>query len=320
MNLPFNFKYVLKYLSIFIILFTTLSCRKLVQDDFDDITPKTCLSGIVSNNGDTLGLIVFKSRKLDSSPITNIDDAEVELWIDGIYTEKLFYSDSGYYQSTTVGEVGKTYQCIVKTKEGVQLKGQTYIPETIYPTHIKIKRKAGVDNEGAEYSSISFTFKNNPAKKLFFEITLHTGRIYHPGNIALNERSNASLRLFSQTDKVLLNEGLPIPVFSNEIIRDTTYTMTLNFYGRSFGDYEHDPLTGALYPIYTPVILGFRSVSHDYYLYKRQIYLYEQGRFPEGLGSSPNVFPVYSNIENGGGVFIGYSLTQTDTLTIPKRL
>jgi hypothetical protein len=96
---------------------------------------------------------------------------------------------------------------------------------------------------------------------------------------------------------------LPIALFSNEIISDSVYTLSLNYTtGSSFSN-NGGPFREKLYPIKVEL----RTLTYDYYRYKKQYYLYEQGRYADGLINAVTASPVYSNIENGNGIFAGYS-------------
>src|SRR5450759_1533839 len=109
---------------------------------------------------------------------------------------------------------------------------------------------------------------------------------------------------------VLLNEGLPIALFSNESIRGNNYSMTLNYFTGSAGRTNGEPLQTTLFPL----ILEVRSVSSNYYHFVKQKYLYEKGRYPEFMAASTTAFPLYSNITGGYGIFAGYSVTKSDTI------
>jgi len=106
------------------------------------------------------------------------------------------------------------------------------------------------------------------------------------------------------TDPVLLNEGIPIAVFSNEIIQGNSYNITINYTTGSASS------TGTnLFPL----ILELRSISKNYYQFLKQQYLYERGRYPE-FGSAFTSTNLYSNIIGGYGIFAGFSSIQSDTI------
>jgi hypothetical protein len=151
------------------------------------------------------------------------------------------------------------------------------------------------------YPAVKFTFSNNPAEKLYYEARI---RLIKYGSEQIPD-------MYNIVDPVLLNEGLPLSVFSNELITDTAYTMTINYTTGSAGSSNGGPITTTLYPF----ILEVRSVSYDYYQFARQKYLYDSGRFPEFGLSSNQAFQLYTNVQNGYGIFAGYSSVISDTIT-----
>ncbi len=111
------------------------------------------------------------------------------------------------------------------------------------------------------------------------------------------------------TDKVLLNEGnldyYPSSIFfSDELINGQTYTMKIRgMVGATINSDGIKP-TGELYA-------ELRSVSKNYYLYRKYLtrHLFSKQQqdkdFYDYLYNSEPV-DMYSNIENGYGIFAGY--------------
>jgi len=100
-------------------------------------------------------------------------------------------------------------------------------------------------------------------------------------------------------------------LFSNEIINDSLYTLTLNYTTGSAGSRNGGPMRTQIYPF----VVELRNLTYEYYRFKKQLYLYEKGRWADGITSSMTNANVYSNIENGYGVFVGYSSVVSDTIT-----
>jgi hypothetical protein len=151
------------------------------------------------------------------------------------------------------------------------------------------------------YPAVKFTFSNTKNENCYYEARI---RLIKYGSEQIAD-------MYNIVDPVLLNEGLPLSVFSNELITDTAYTMTINYFTGSASSTNGGPMTTTLYPF----ILEFRSVSYDYYQFARQKYLYDTGRFPEFGLSSNQAFQLYSNVKNGYGIFAGYSSVISDTIT-----
>jgi hypothetical protein len=112
-------------------------------------------------------------------------------------------------------------------------------------------------------------------------------------------------------DPVILNEGMPLALFNNELITDTLYTLVLNYTTWEASSSNGGPWRTVLYPF----VVELRQVTEDYYRFKKQLYLYEEGRYADGIITSMTNANLYSNIENGYGIFAGYSSFVSDTIT-----
>jgi hypothetical protein len=118
------------------------------------------------------------------------------------------------------------------------------------------------------------------------------------------------VQILNITDPVLLNEGIPLTVFSNELIESDSYTMTINY---TSGNYTSNG-NGWNTELY-PLVIELRAITYDYYMYLKQLYLYETGRYPTDVGGGAVTnFNLYSNIPGGYGIFAGYSWVVSDTI------
>ena len=276
------------------------SCRKLVQSDFPDFAPVPVVNSFLSADS-LIKVHISLASKLDTNELKGLDNAQVKLYVDDVFKELLTSAGNGVFTSTTIVEPLKKYECKVDIPGYGTVSCSTSIPKPSHLRDITSIAIAGKDQEGLTYPAVKFTFSNNPAEKQYYE-----------ARIRLFGRETGAT-LINIVDPVLLNEGLPLSVFSNELITDTAYTMTINYFTGSAGSSNGGPTRTNLYPF----ILELRSVSYDYYQFARQKYLYESGRFPEFGLSSNQAFQLYSNVKNGYGIFAGYSSVISDTI-IPQ--
>lgn len=286
----------------FITLITLLalcSCRELVTNEFPGFTPVPTVNSILIA-GKPLKVHVSMAEKLDTNQLSLVNDADISLYIDGNYTENLSPDDNGIYFSSSIIEPFRSYKLEVNIPGYNTIICNEILPSASTITNIIHNNNAGKDEEGMIYPSVSLSFKTKPAERQYFEIVLRTLQYKH-------ERT-ATLKKI--TDPVLLNEGLPLTIFSNETIRDSVYNMTINYFTGSAGFSGDEPYHTELFPL----IIELRSCSHNYYQFIKQKYLYEKGRFPEFLAASTNAFPLFSNIPGGYGIFAGYSVVVSDTL------
>lgn len=287
-------------LILFFLLLASTSCRKLVQSEFADFTQVPTVNSFLSADS-LLKVHISLSSKLDTNELKGLNNADVQLYVDDVFQEFLTSTGNGFFTSTAIVESLKEYECRVDIPGYETVSCSSSIPKPSHLRDIIHISVAGKDQEGMTYPAVKFTFSNTKNEKCYYEARIRLIK-YGSGQIA---------DMYNIVDPVLLNEGLPLSVFSNELITDTAYTMTINYFTGSASSTNGGPMTTTLYPF----ILEFRSVSYDYYQFARQKYLYDIGRFPEFGLSSNQAFQLYSNVKNGYGIFAGYSSVISDTIT-----
>jgi hypothetical protein len=287
----------LLYMSIF---FSFAGCYTHIDHQSPQMSNLITVNSILQE-GYPVKVHVTMAGKLDTVPVSAIENAQVELYIDGVFAEQLNYMGNAFYMGETVVEGGKEYLCKVAIPDTDTLSCKDEIPlaqKIIDIEHINI---AGKDEEGTSYPAMKITFNNNPDELTYYELQIML-LTYN------NELSSANI--INVVDPIILNEGLPILLFSNELITDSVYTMHINYTtGGSFSS-NGSAYRTSLYPF----ILELRTVSCDYYRFRKQYYLYEQGRFANGITETMTSAPLFSNVKNGTGIFAGYSSMLSDTI------
>ena len=279
-----------------LVLLMLSSCHKLIQDEFPDFTPvPTVNSYLIADS--TLKVKISLAAKMDSLPLKNVDQAEVQLFIDETFIETLVADGNGLYSSSSIVKPGKTYRCQIRIHGYELVTCSDSLPLSNPILKIEHILTAGIDEEGFTYPGIKFTFSNNPQEHRYYQAIIWN---YHESDWRSSPWTAAGLKEI--TDRVLLAEGLPMAVFSNDQIKGDSYTMQINYQS---GYYYSGPnnVNRKMYPFR----LELRSISYDYYQYLKQEYLYELGRYPEFLSGVGSVFPLHSNVQNGYGIFAGYS-------------
>ena len=77
-------------------LLALFSCRELVNDEFPDFTSVPTVNSILVA-GEPAIIQVSIAGKLDTNKIVLVNNAEVLLYVDGVYKETLILSDKGIY-------------------------------------------------------------------------------------------------------------------------------------------------------------------------------------------------------------------------------
>lgn len=294
-----------RILLLILAFYAISSCRTLVDDDSPKFEAKPSVNSILIV-GEPLSVEVSLTGGIDSMPLPTVSNAVVDLYIDGEFAEKLENTGEGTYSSIALVEAGKEYKCNVIISGHDNIVCRQTLPEASRILDVEHINIAGRDEEGISYPAIKVTFNNSLAETMYYELIIKCFYIYHPSDSDVAQVEEESTWLQTIVDPVLLNEGLPIALFSNEMIEDSIYTMTINYTNGESG--------GSKIRYRRPLVVELRSITYDYYRYQKQYYLYNEGKDPN-LMETITAFPLYSNIENGYGIFAGYSVFATDTIT-----
>lgn len=286
------------------LLFLLVSCRELVLDEFPSFNQKPALNAIL-RTGETLLVHVSLADKLDTNQINVVSNARVDVYLDNEFAHTMNYVANGVYSSNLIVDPLKEYTCKINVPGFDEIISSQLIPAKPSITAIEHINIAGKDEEGTSYPAVKITFRNNLSITSYFEIEL---RYIVKFREEVYERIANVINI---VDPVILNEGLSMALFSNEIINDSLYTITLNYTTGGAGSRNGGPMRTQIYPF----VVELRNVTYEYYRFKKQLYLYEKGRWADGITSGMTNANVYSNIENGYGVFVGYSTVVSDTIT-----
>lgn len=265
------------------------SCRKVVTDKFPDYPQKITVNSI-AKAGDPLWVNISLTGNINDSTLVFVDDAVVDLYINGSLAETLSYEGDGYYISTVVANENDSLECVVAYK-GDTARCNCIVPQKEIPLGFEYIASAGVDDYGEVLQGVVTNIGNTDNRRKYYEINIYTieGPDYYSG-----------VFIMDITDPIIKNEGLPLPLFSNELASGEQFSINLKFMPSSRGW-----ANGKF--IYRPILVRFRTVDENYYKFKRMHYLYTEGRYSDGIVDNPVMFNAYSNVENGYGVFAAYT-------------
>ena len=292
-------------------------CRKEIKNyDHPDFDPQPSLNAVLQEDQPVWAQVTF-AQCLDSvhhAPCTN---AEVLLYVDGHFTEKLQHDGKGRYVGETTAEALHKYACKVVIPGYDTLFAQTEMPEKPVVTLVEIMENATVDEEGNPCPAFLVTFKTDPNKKEYYQMNMDalfrndyaSGYSFSKGTITSSINTD---------DPVLLNEGSDRLLFSNEIITETDYTLKVNstFGNHGWGGDHSGTAVRSGY-----VVVRMHGLSESAYHYMKSQNAFEE---PDAYSNlflgviSP--INLYSNVENGRGVFAAIAPMTCDTVFInPKN-
>jgi len=264
-----------------------------------------------------LGIKVSSTAHLyDKSPVF-ITDAEVLLYKNGHLTERLAYVDSlGYYPFFESPDYNDGYQVEV-IKEGFPpTMASTVVPSAIEIDTVIITPFAYFDEEGYVFSEVEIRFQDAPGETNFYEVVVfNTSGFYQlktdfrPGDYQENTGEALELVAF---DKVITEE----PYYTSKTDINSDYPESLLFRDNTFNgqDYSLKVYFNPPGRIHTAGHIAnhgarvyLRNVTEETFEFKTsmiQHYIHRQEDILYGVGEPVNVF---SNIENGYGLFGAYS-------------
>lgn len=292
-NKELVFKLLLKQrkLKVILLVFLLLSCTKEIPLEIEIEKPSLVVNCIFNPNT-PFTFYLSTTSSITSSSLPSDDTLFVKIYQD----DKLILETTSVIdtlKTTIYPKIGSIYYLEIESENYGTLTASDSIPKLPETIDGKFYYFTGVDDYGEYCAEAQVNFDNS---ETYYEILIMN---YYGGYWDWSPDYNI-------TDPVILNEGIidyyPRSIFfSNEIIKDLSYTIKLPHCGYS----KYSSSIGEdMYCI-------FRSISKNYYLYLRYLlfHLSNQQIASEVqdilfIGEPQNM---YSNIENGYGIFAGYS-------------
>jgi hypothetical protein len=271
------------------------SCVKEVNIPVEAMESRLVLKCLFDNNSK------FNVRLSQSVPaIKNINalvsGATVILRCDDQVADTLEEIQPGIYQSNIFAEFGKNYQ-ITSSANGFETitSAISYLPEKCIIISAQITDSVAAD-ETEIVSEIKIQFNDLPEYNDFYDIKVSY----------INDEDTTNIRFYRGyyadigKEPVLINEGLlkyypSSLIFSDALFNGETYTLIAN---PTYREYD--------------VMIILRHITMDYYNYLKTL-TYHINSVDYSLWGSAEPINVRSNIENGFGIFAGYS---SDTIYI----
>ncbi|MDD3567547.1 MAG: DUF4249 family protein [Bacteroidales bacterium] len=282
-------------------VFLFSSCYKKLDWNPPEFEKKPVVNGIIKS-GSLVSIMVSTAVKFTAKPTPAVDNAEVLLYVNNEYAETLEYIGDGLYQSQLIAQEGREYRCEVTIPGYPTATCSTRIPKHQNIVKFEHINMAGVDEEGLTYPAVKVTFDNLPDTPVYYEVVI---RLFE------GEDYKGIADPFYIVDPVLLNEGLPMTVFSNELIEGSTYTMTINYTTGSASNHNNAGWVTNLFPVQVEL----RTICHSYYKFIKQQYLYELATSEPLLSVGvTGTYNLYSNVQHGYGILTGYSSVKSEII------
>lgn len=287
---------------VLILFFSFSACHTLVEDEFKNFEPVPVLNGLLQADS-IISVEISLTSNLSDSTVDYVKNALVVIENNAVY-DTLSYVGKGKYVSKNKAKTGETYSCTVQIDGFKLVTARTTVPLPTSINSVILTDLAGRGTEGEKISSVEFQISNDLTNSLFWQVQLIA-----QGNFAYFDFKNnefvhyfgdeeKTIYMLAGQDSVLLNEANPLTVFSNKKMKGNDYTVKF---------YINEYYTNLNYDYNFYIVLS--SIDESYYKYIKQYYIYDTSNYVS-LGKSPQRYPLYSNVNNGYGIFTGISKTR----------
>lgn len=267
--------------------------------------------------GDTICISLTASASPFSGMPKIIDDAIVLIYEDDNTADTLDYTENGLYVSDIIAKIGSVYRVEAFCNGHKTCYATDTVPELPVLSGVVFRDSALIDRDGFYISKSELSINSIGTKTGYCEIKMFARYFedYGLGGI-VEELNNISFSQINNTDPVILDSEVSfldntILLFSNNLFLNESYVLPVYYYDLN-NQWDND------YSDYD-LIVSMRAVSANYYKYKCSEVIQNfdgNGLFQHGNNLSAMPTSLYSNVENGFGIFAAYSVI---TDTFPKQ-
>ncbi|MBK0404832.1 DUF4249 domain-containing protein [Adhaeribacter sp. BT258] len=287
------------------------SCEMVVDIDLPPHESKLVVNCLLTPDS-LVTVRVYKTLgPLDRKESVAVSNAKVVLLENSVVVDTLpFFSNpyESYYRSKHfTPQANKNYTLIVKAPGFPDAQASCTIPGKVPIQKASIRDSAGLDDGGQYFSRLLITFQDPGHVQNFYNVSGQQLYSYYTSDPGGPNPQVAYYKypiyFFSDLNDVE-DGGENGMLLKDNLFNGRQYELSLNFYppyGNN-GSGQKDTM-----------LLAFKTVSPEYHEYYRklQLHLYNQGG--DIFSGEPVVMP--SNIQNGYGIFAGYT---QDTLMVVK--
>jgi len=334
----------MKYIYIFVCICCQFACKNSINIELPNPPDRLVVNALLQPDSFVQVQVTLPGDMTGSGSFTYINDAIVEIWLNGVNQETLLNPYKGIYKSTHIKtSIGKEYTIVVKTENYPEVSVKQTIP-TIVPitdASSKFLKIYNPERVGRIPFEMEVQFKDPANETNYYEIIFLHGTpnltyfngfyVPSPNGDSIFYPNDKMYEYYAQ-HKYTPNDTFSVELHLNEKVEsddpllkyefDKNITLqSLVFSDVAFNGQEVN-LKAVAYQFFQDLTntpsLNFtvlRSVSKDYYLFMKSWYKHRQSRTftpitGESLGIEMiglNPIGVYSNIPNGFGLIAGFS-------------
>jgi len=334
------------FFCILVVGFILISCERDVEFNGEVINPLVAVNSFVTPDSSITAYISMSRFFLkDSIAYRNVNNAEVNLWVNGVFKEKLNLDSIGIYRGFYKPTISDKLKLTVEIPQMKQVSATTSFIDA--PVILSVDtQKIIISKEILRYSSgdtmlvknnykvnYKLKFADNGSQENYYRLIVrkvsfegvwngYTNKVDTLIDEKLPQYSN-----FDFTDVVSgnttdpLSDGSTSPVamlmsnannvyhvFSDDVFNGKTYTLQ---FSTNITKNIKDIKYGFLSDIKHEVYISLQSISEDYYLYLKT----------RGASNSTNFFSepvkIHNNITNGVGILGSYTNSNIVRINLP---
>ena len=286
-----------------------ISCEKVIPFEGDVNTPKLVINSVFESDS-TFKVHVSSSRSvIDTSSFENIDDAVVTIKdVNGNVIEVLNHVVNGFYKGQVLPEENTTYILKVNHPNYADITASDSLPSPIIINSVDTSTILDPINGNRLRISMNFDDPGNNQNYYLLETYSVNEYLIVENLDTIEYELDTTKQFMVLTDEVFQNGGSPWRdqgLFNDLLFNGQNKTLEIeipneNWSGSEDGyDWSYKTLTLRLY---------LHNITISYYYYRTSLELFQNA------SGNPFAQPVqvYSNIENGFGVFAGSQISFFD--------
>ncbi len=290
----------LVFISLIILFF---SCEENVTIRGTNSQNQVVINSIISKDSTWNVNLSYSKSIFDDSPFEYLDHASAK--ITNLTSGQTFFlknKGKGQFQRALHPNEGHSYHLEVTTIDGQIVQATTYVPSVL---KVDVGKTDGLDEVGKQTLEIDIQIEDNITEENFYVWEL-VENVYEESTNDDTENSNIAftLPLVPKKEDSRLKTLSSLLFISDNDFNGDTYSTKL-----TLGNDVLIENPTSIDPVEQPRFsLRIMAVSKDLFEYLRSYELYKQTDIK--VTSIVQPVEVYSNIENGLGIFGGYNLKE----------
>ena len=282
---------------LIIIILISAACTKTIDIDLPDHESKLVINSLFTR-GERIAVNISRSTSIIGGIPPGVSGATINLYRDGTLAESSVSNDSVFRAGFGPIENG-VYTIEVSSPGFETVTATDSMPSKAFLSYAESTDEIWIDEIGMRHKLLKLGFSDSDPKKNYYELKLKVRFLKRnypsPDYTYVTELANVG----GITDPILAESEQYYTFIKGFLFDDSKFSNSdcnlevfAGIMNNESDDYE--------------LIVELNSVSENYYNYKKQLGVYlnkEDGDVFEGI---PDPVNLYSNIENGYGIFAGY--------------